>query len=177
MSADSPQPFPYAPPTASLEDVAQDSYEPKLFALDGRIGRVRFLAYSSLAMLLAFCLSLVCVMITNTQSSGFDKWTVFDLINVVPYIATATVPLIYARRRLHDIGVSGWRSLLLFVPILGIGVFFYIACKHGAAGSNIYGPPPHKNRIVTVVYAILLPPPALWCLIMTILNGIGELRR
>jgi hypothetical protein len=38
---------PYAAPDAVLSDVAEDeTYEPQIFSVNGRIGRLRYLAYS-----------------------------------------------------------------------------------------------------------------------------------
>jgi len=48
-------------------------------------------------------------------------------------------------RRLHDIGASGWFSLLAFVPCVG-GIFLIaISFIDGNAGRNQYGPDP-KDR-------------------------------
>ncbi len=42
-------------------------------------------------------------------------------------------------KRLHDINMSGWFSLLFFVPILGGFFWIYMAFKQGDKGSNEFG--------------------------------------
>lgn len=57
------------------------------------------------------------------------------LANVLPHI-----------RRLHDLGHSGWFSLLMFIPIVGpflwLGLFIYCGFFSGQPGENKYGPAP-----------------------------------
>ena len=45
-------------------------------------------------------------------------------------------------RRLHDTGLSGFWTLLIFVP-LGSLVLFVMAARAGDENENTYGPPPH----------------------------------
>lgn len=41
--------------------------------------------------------------------------------------------------RLHDLDVSGWYSLLFFVPILNIFLGLYLLFAKGTDGANKYG--------------------------------------
>jgi uncharacterized membrane protein YhaH (DUF805 family) len=45
-------------------------------------------------------------------------------------------------KRFHDIEQSGWMSLLLFVPILGLFAPPVMLFMRGTDGPNAYGPPP-----------------------------------
>lgn len=49
-------------------------------------------------------------------------------------------------KRLHDLGHSGWFSLLMFVPVVGpllwIGLIIYCGFFSGQPGENKYGPAP-----------------------------------
>jgi uncharacterized membrane protein YhaH (DUF805 family) len=60
---------------------------------------------------------------------------VFSLVIAVPSWAVLV-------RRLHDIGVEGWWSLLVFVP--GLGAIFMVALAfiNSKPGPNQYGPNP-----------------------------------
>lgn len=44
-------------------------------------------------------------------------------------------------RRNHDLGRSGWFSVLWFVPYIGIMYWIYLVCAKGTQGPNAYGPP------------------------------------
>lgn len=43
-------------------------------------------------------------------------------------------------RRLHDLGRSGWWYLLLWVPLVNLGMLIYM-CKRGKDDNNPYGSP------------------------------------
>lgn len=59
-------------------------------------------------------------------------------IVAVVYIFATILPVLGARvRRMHDVGKSGWYSL---IPIYS----FILACTNGEEGTNEYGPDP-KN--------------------------------
>ena len=42
-------------------------------------------------------------------------------------------------KRLHDLGKSGWWTLLQFIPGLGFVLWFYLALTQGNIGTNKYG--------------------------------------
>lgn len=48
-------------------------------------------------------------------------------------------------RRLHDIGRSGWWTLISFIPIVGPLTLFVFSCFDSEDGSNEYGPNPKYN--------------------------------
>ena len=45
-------------------------------------------------------------------------------------------------RRLHDVGKSGWFTLILFVPLVGAIWLLVLYCTEGTNGDNEYGPDP-----------------------------------
>lgn len=45
-------------------------------------------------------------------------------------------------RRLHDTDRSGWWSLMMFVPLVGLIVMIIFAIQKGTAGPNRFGPDP-----------------------------------
>jgi uncharacterized membrane protein YhaH (DUF805 family) len=51
-------------------------------------------------------------------------------------------PLAMQAKRWHDIGQSGWMSLLSFIPFLGLIVCIVIGCIPGTVGDNPFGPDP-----------------------------------
>ena len=61
------------------------------------------------------------------------------LISFFPLMIIVTI------KRFHDIGYSGWATLLLFVPIINIGGGFLLLFKDGTIGTNKYGEDPKKR--------------------------------
>lgn len=49
-------------------------------------------------------------------------------------------------RRLHDIDQTGWASLLLFIPFIGVLEVVYLCWKLGNVSTNSYGPTPDPKR-------------------------------
>ena len=148
---------PYNAPGADLSQQPGDTapYTPAFFALDGRLGRARYVAYGTgLALLMAVVLM---VFETIWLYAGFDYW----LVTFVPLMLTLLMFiafLVVARRRLNDMNRSGWLSLLIFVPIVNLALGLWLLFGRGNEGANAYGPPPCENstgvRVVCVVAGI-----------------------
>lgn len=49
-------------------------------------------------------------------------------------------------RRFHDIGITGWASLILIIPFIGLLGVIYLCWKHGDTGTNAYGAAPDPKR-------------------------------
>jgi uncharacterized membrane protein YhaH (DUF805 family) len=65
---------------------------------------------------------------------GMSLFDAYALGSFVPALAVGV-------RRLHDIGKSGWFTLLGFVPIANIVLLIWLA-QDGQLGTNEYGPNP-----------------------------------
>ena len=61
-------------------------------------------------------------------------------------IVLAVVSVGVGIRRWHDVGVTGWATLIFFVPFVGLLVALYLCWKHGETKENQYGPVPDANR-------------------------------
>ena len=63
-------------------------------------------------------------------------------------------PLHYtlAMRRWHDIGYSGWMTLLLYIPYIGLIPGLFLLFYTGDSGQNKYGVPPTKEGVVANVF-------------------------
>lgn len=68
------------------------------------------------------------------------------IIGLLVSLVFLVIGLGVSARRLHDIGMSGWASLLLLIPFLGLFGVIYLCWKHGDAGSNAYGAVPDPKR-------------------------------
>jgi uncharacterized membrane protein YhaH (DUF805 family) len=70
-------------------------------------------------------------------------------VSIVPLLVMLPIWLLstwagfaLAAKRFHDMGTSGWLSLLLLVPLVGFIVVLVLLFKGGEPGSNQYGPAP-----------------------------------
>jgi uncharacterized membrane protein YhaH (DUF805 family) len=136
-----------------------EPYQPSLFTISGRIGRLRYLAYSFTSMIL--CMIIFGILAGVFFAAMASKNTAFTAVGAIlmllGYIPLVAVGFILARRRFNDTGNTGWLSLLMFVPLVGLLVWFYLALAPGTDGGNSYGPPPGPNNALIVVGALMLP--------------------
>lgn len=145
---------PYAPPQANVAETLPEFSELKVFSVNGRIGRVRYLGWS-MAMLLC---SMPILMVTAGLSAMSS--VLGGLLLIVAIVAMLAVSVFIGVQRLHDIGWSGWLWLINFVPVVG-GVFaLLMLIIPGTQGANRYGPPPPPNStgVKILAWLILLVP-------------------
>ena len=115
----------------------------------------------------------------GTSSSALFVHLV-HLVHLVPVLSVTA-------RRLHDLGWSGWFSLLNLVPVLGF-VLLFLVLPRGVRGSNRYGADPFDPAGADTSAAlplqpacpasVVLTPPATRPAVTTgPVNVIGELER
>ncbi len=147
----------YAPgdaePEAATEHIG-DTHLPELFAMnvEGRIGRVRYLAWS-LAPALPALFAGVVLALTKLNMLGI-------LVAVPLFLAAMVLGIRVGVLRLHDRNHSGWLLLLMLVPLINIIFAFYLLLAPGTQGDNDYGPPPSPNSTAVIIVAVL------YCLLM-----------
>ncbi|MBC7917132.1 MAG: DUF805 domain-containing protein [Rhodoferax sp.] len=144
---------PFSPPLAAVADIAEhgDVFQPvHIFAWRGRIGRLRFIAYSMLAYLIAGVLGVVIGAIAGLANAG-------ELGSMGAELSTIAIALVLMAfvtiQRSHDMGWSGWSALLSLIPFVGLVWVF----KSGSAGSNRFGAPPPPNTLGVKIVAFILP--------------------
>ena len=143
-------------------------YQPALLSIDGRLGRVRYVAYST-ASGLAFATLAIGLGIVLYQID--PRWV--NLIAIV-YIPALFAGFVFAKRRLNDLNKSGWLSLLMFVPLVGLGLAGWLTFGRGSESENNYGPPPAPNstRVVVLCWAVLLSGTAAVIMLMMLMQAI-----
>ena len=121
--------------------------ELKALSTDGRIGRLRYLAWSMVLML-------ACLPLFGVAAGFFAVSEILGgLLMVVVGIAVAVVGIMFGVQRLHDIGWSGWLLLVTLVPVVG-GVFsLLLFIIPGSSEANRFGPPPPPNSTAVKVLA------------------------
>ena len=135
-------------------------YQPKFFSLSGRLGRLRFLAYSMGLYCLAFLPLIIILPGIMTDSQNTTMPGVISLVTGVITIIVAIGAVIFTRRRLNDLNRSGWWQLIGIIPIINLIFYLYLLFFSGEKDANRFGAPPTKNSLLVKiigVLAILIP--------------------
>lgn len=153
---------PYQAPSATVRDFADTGadqpYEPRLFSAQGRIGRLRYIAYSFGAQMIALVLAglgagLLFPVIRNLDASPALAGSLMFLC----YAPVLLTLLVMARRRLNDLDQSGWLALLMLLPLINILLSLVLLFWPGSKGANRFGPPPARNGVLVVLFALVVP--------------------
>ncbi|MCQ4262873.1 DUF805 domain-containing protein [Stutzerimonas stutzeri] len=142
---------PYAPPSADVGETMPLHGELKPFSVTGRIGRLRYLAWSLVIMAATAGLFGVAAVIMAVSSTA--GLICMGLIGIGMLVVSVQIGI----QRLHDFGWSGWLILLNLVPFLGSLFPFVMLLMPGNREVNRYGsPPPPNSRSVKVLAALWL---------------------
>lgn len=137
----------YTPPRAAVADI-QDSgdtfQEIRIWSAKGRIGRLRYLAYSMASTLSVGAFAAVALGLLGTKGG---------ILLVAAYIAMLVFHILIMIQRSHDMGWSGWMCFLSIIPF----VAFIWMFKSGTPGENEYGAPPPPNSTGVKVLAWMFP--------------------
>ena len=136
------------PPTESaarrVEGETNANLEDSPFSTDGRIGRQKFWLTGMVISLAAVALTVFARLVSSAgvflsgdpQSAiAVGAWLFW-----IGAIAALWMCLIACAKRWHDRGKSGWRTLLLLIPIIGpVWVLVELGFLQGDYGDNKYG--------------------------------------
>ena len=145
---------PYATPLATVAEALPEFGELEVFSIEGRIGRLRYLAWSLVLMLAALAL-------LGVASMGLAiSEIVGSVLIALVGIGMAVVSVQIGVQRLHDIGWSGWLWLINLVPIVGSVFALLLLIIPGTTGANRYGPPapPNSRAVKLLAWLWLLVP-------------------
>lgn len=151
---------PYNAPNAEMAGFQQDdgSYTPSMFALSGRIGRLRYLSYSMGAALLGmFIIGILSAVLIGASHDHEAAGGAAMILMIICYIPMVAIGFVYARRRLNDTDNTGWLSLLMIIPFIGALLWLYMVFAPGSSGNNKYGPAPGPNNGLIILGALILP--------------------
>jgi uncharacterized membrane protein YhaH (DUF805 family) len=138
---------PYAAPRANVDDVntVEEYQEVRMWSASGRVGRLRYLAYSTGAYLIAIAIAgLIAVAIGNGIGS---------ILAGLLYLAMLVFVILVSIQRSHDMDWNGWTVLLTIIPFVGLIWIF----KSGSPGANRYGAPPPPNTLGVKILGLVLP--------------------
>lgn len=148
---------PYAPPQADVAERVPEYAPLKPFGVEGRIGRLRFLAWSmvlslvTIAVVGVFALIALALVSTDSTAGLIVGGILAFVLCVVFLIATILISV----QRLHDVGWSGWLWLLNLVPFVGSFFPLLLVVLPGAGVANRYGAPPPPNSTAVKVLSSL----------------------
>lgn len=146
---------PYAPPKAQVGSEHYGHSTLKVFTTNGRIGRLRFLAWSMVQCVTLVALIALALIVLN--------WSLVagGLLIAVLVVVFVTIGVMIGVQRLHDLGWSGWLLLLNLVPFVGSLFPFLIMLLPGTRGANQYGPPPPPNtrgvKVLGIIWIAMIP--------------------
>lgn len=145
---------PYQGParTESLTPAIDNSYEPRVFALQGRIGRLRYVAYYTASMLVIVPIAMIATVIGKIGGE-----TPAVVLLGLGILAALVHMLALGVRRLNDLNRSGWLLLLMAIPVVNLLLSLYMFFAPGTPGSNEYGPEPTPNGNFVFIGALLMP--------------------
>ncbi len=152
---------PYATPDASLGTGSSGTYNPSIFSFNGRIGRLRYLAYNTGVNMLLFAIMIPIFGGTAMMAGGDAGMSAMSgiggIVMILVYIATFAITIMFGKRRLNDLNRSGWFILLMIIPIINLILIIYLVFFGGTDGDNDHGPKADANTIGVKILAFLFP--------------------
>jgi len=142
----------FAPPGAQVADVVDRGagVQPvRLWPPNGRMGRLRLIAYSAGLYLTFIIVSALIGGVAGATGSP-NAALALGAIAFVFYMIGGLVLLI---QRSHDMNLSGWWSLVAFIPLVGL----VWLVKGGTQGVNRWGAPPPPNGWAVRIIGLLFP--------------------
>ena len=129
---------PYSAPDASLDTADAEEYQPTIFSTNGRIGRLRYLAYNAGANLVLAAAMIPLAGGFAGLASTTDTGSSFGIIYIIANIAGLIIAILWGKRRLNDLNRSGWWILLLLVPLVNLIFIIYVIAFGGTNGSLLF---------------------------------------
>ncbi|MEJ2407206.1 MAG: DUF805 domain-containing protein [Candidatus Thiodiazotropha sp.] len=151
---------PYTTPQSEVNDASADQYgETRVFSFSGRIGRLRYLAYSTGLILLWFIGGILAAVAIPALETGNNEVIggIAALLLIVLYLFMLVASFALAVRRINDFDTSGWLSVLLILPLLNLILMLVLWFVPGTRGQNKYGLQPPPNTGGVVVLALIGP--------------------
>ncbi|MFC4159753.1 DUF805 domain-containing protein [Chitinimonas lacunae] len=138
---------------AVAETIESGTPMPLGWSFDGRIGRVRYWTYGFVALAAV----MVPLALIAWQQALFGSAASFLLLFGIGWVALTYLSLRMTAHRLHDIGFSGWWSLTLLLPYIGLVPYLVLLFWPGNEKENDYGLPPDVNTPAVMVGAAVAP--------------------
>ncbi|MEP1897044.1 MAG: DUF805 domain-containing protein [Alloalcanivorax venustensis] len=141
---------PYEAPSSALGAGSDSRYQPRLFQVKGRLGRMRYFVYAMTITLIVYAVfaavtAFAAVAGQSATEPGGVMFPVLMIVLAVGGLFTAVMSIIYGVRRLNDLNMSGWLILLMLVPLANFVMALVLLFVPGSKADNKYGPAPTAN--------------------------------
>lgn len=117
---------------------APTTFKQILFGFSGRIGRVTYMKYTALYLLLSYLLLVLFTVSANELGASMG----FGILALLAGIALAWAVLALLAKRNHDLNYSSLWLVLLLIPIVGFIHPIYLCFAPGTKGENKFGAAP-----------------------------------
>ena len=142
---DTPTNNAYAPPQANLELSAEaDGRTVSFFDPHERLGRLRYWTYATAVSVGAALAAETIGVLMGKRVGDFSGSYLFTIVTFV-------LTVVFARRRLFDMGRSPHWAFLMLVPFVNILAGLWLVFAPGDEQANEYGPPPPPNTRGTLI--------------------------
>jgi uncharacterized membrane protein YhaH (DUF805 family) len=128
----------------------------RIFSPEGRIGRVRYIAYNVVMGLLSM-LAIALLSAAGTVLPQSVLSPIAGIVMLIVYGAMFVVGFFFIIQRIHDFDASGWWALLTLFPLVNMFFAFVLLVVPGTRGQNRFGPRPPRNSAVVIIIALLAP--------------------
>ncbi|MCK5918163.1 MAG: DUF805 domain-containing protein [Cocleimonas sp.] len=162
---------PYSTPASDLHrdlnNGKNDTSSP--FSAKGRFSRLSFLAWNlilNIIMLIAFAAIAGIAGAASTLLTGTDPNAMVafytsgaGLFMIAFMLVSLVITIIFFIRRLHDINMSGWWSILAFIPLVNLIFGIYALVKKGVEGPNNFGSTratPKWEKVLGIIALVLI---------------------
>ena len=162
---------PYSTPESNLQhdlsSAENDTSSP--FSASGRFSRYSFLAWNFVlnivVMMIVIAIMVLAGATTNllTMTAPNEMLAFYTsgigLVVIAIILASFVVAIIFFIRRLHDINMSGWWSLLSIIPVVDLIFGIFVLVKKGTEGNNNFGPSrttPKWEKVIGIIALILI---------------------
>ena len=136
-------PYPYQPPYGGGGAPQPEDLRAMLLTYQGRLNRKPYILRGLLVYVLVMIVNIVMGVLSESDSTAL----LLIAILLFPVILVGCVASIMLTiRRWHDLGQSGWFTLLGMIPFVNIFVAIYLCVKKGTDGPNAYGADPLAYR-------------------------------
>ena len=138
-------PPPYQPPYGGggAPQPRSEGIREMFLTYHGRLNRKPYILRGLMVGITSSVLSNVMGVMAESSSMALN---LVSLVLLVVVLALCVVSVMLMIRRWHDLGKSGWFSLLLLVPLVNFVVGLYLWVKKGDDGPNQYGEDPLAYR-------------------------------